>query len=224
MNTPEGYWRQLEEVIEEVNLSLHEESEKKYLGQWTAQSSVQQFDYLGYHWHYEQGQLVLTMTQKRFRKYLVLLDSIFAIYTQCASYRAGKNELPVKYPLRKDALKQLFQRLRVLTGNGLLSGRKSYVATGIYYNHRFLTNLKQLDELDDWLKLKVLDLDFPNTLFRYSKGRPYEEYVAMIRKKLLTYSFRKNFEGRNIMRCPYYNNVQNALQHIYLKHQADEQD
>lgn len=133
------YWDSINSIFEEKELSLHKDSEKRYLAYFDKQTNNAQFDYLGYKFVYKEGRLDICLSNKRYSKYRIMIDAIFEIYAQCSHYRkkyeAENKDGHSKY-CHKDALRQLFERIDILTSNGLLSGRKNFVATGIYYTNK----------------------------------------------------------------------------------------
>ena len=165
------------------------------------------------------GTLSLGLSQKRFTKYIVLLDAIFEIYDKCSHYRKYKamsmDERQETHFHKKDALQQLFERLEILTSNGLLSGRKNYVATGIFFSNKYLTDLEQLYQLDDYYHRKIENFNPPNSLFSYSPENNYEYNLAKIKQKLYDLSFVKGFQERKIHKQGHFSRVLLDLQRIY---------
>lgn len=216
--TATEYWLRLEECFVDSGLTLHQEKEKKYIATWGNDTSLATFVYLGYMFLYNKGKLQLRLSPRRYQKYKILLNAIFDIYAKCSHYRTWKVD---KDPSKKrmDALHLLFLRLRVLTGNGLLSGRKNYVASGVYYSNMYITTTRQLKDLDNLL-VELVDTRFnpPKNLFGYSAENTYDENVTRIREQLKEFSFVKSFQNKELMRNHKYNSIQTQLQGIYLKH------
>ncbi len=219
--TSQEYWERLEMCFENSSLSLHHEPEKKYTATWGKNTDIAKFVYLGYMFLYHGGKLALRMSPRRYNKYKILINAIFDIYAKCSHFRTCTVD---KDPTKKraDALHQLFQRLRVLTGNGFLSGRKNYVATGVYYSNKYITTTQQLKDLDDLLT-EVVDTKFnpPCNLFGYSEENTYELNVARIREQLKEFSFVKSFQNRELNHSHKYNLIQTQLQGIYLKYKDE---
>ena len=148
--------------------------------------------------------LNLGLSQKRYFKYQILLDSIFDIYNKCSHYRKPKSR-PIedgkcKYENR-DALHQLIDRLDVLTSNGLLSGRKNFVTTGIYYSNKYITDFNQLKHLDIYLHQKI--------------DNGHDKNVFLIKQKLHSFSFVKGYEERKLHKNARFGHVLLELRHIY---------
>lgn len=217
--TIDEYWSKIGTILESKSLSLHEDSEKKYLAVFNAGTPKSEFDYLGYHFSYKNGKLDILMSEHRYDKYRLLIDAIFDIYSQCANFRKGKNKPVGERHMSKDALHQLFTRIRTLTSNGYLSGRKNYVSTGIYYSNKFITDLRQLKALDEILYKKIEDpVSFcpPRNLFNYSEENGYAENMIQIRNKLHEFSFIRGFRERKVYKKGYYSRTLTDLQHIYF--------
>ena len=217
----ENYWKSINSIFEEKELNLHNDSEKKYLAYFDKQTNNAQFDYLGYKFVYKEGKLDICISNKRYSKYKIMIDAIFEIYAQCSHYRkkyeAENEERHSKY-CHKDALRQLFERIDILTSNGLLSGRKNFVATGIYYTNKYLTDLSQLNKLDDYLSEKIESKEAfnpPSNLFNYGQDNGYEKNVSLIKNKLHSYSFVKGFNERKIHKSEHFGRILLDLQRIY---------
>ena len=215
------YWDSINSIFEENELSLHKDSEKRYLAYFDKQTNNAQFDYLGYKFVYKEGRLDICLSNKRYSKYRIMIDAIFEIYAQCSHYRkkyeAENKDGHSKY-CHKDALRQLFERIDILTSNGLLSGRKNFVATGIYYTNKYLTDLSQPNKLDDYLSEKIESKEAfcpPSNLFNYGQDNGYEKNVSLIKYKLHSYSFVKGFNERKIHKSEHFGRILLDLQRIY---------
>lgn len=217
----ESYWEKLDGLFKEKRLNLHNDSEKKYIACFDKQTMKAQFDYLGYRFVFKGGRLNICLSNKRYSKYKTLIDAIFEIYAQCSHFRKKYDESDKrgesKYYYR-DALHQLFERIDILTSNGLLSGRKNYVATGVFYSNKYLTDFAQLDELDNYLYKKIDCKDSfcpPCNLFNYGRDNGYDKNVKQIKEKLRSFSFAKGFRERKIHKGEHYGRVLLDLQRIY---------
>lgn len=222
----EHYWNVVNGVFKESGLALHNGSEKKYIACWDGTTMEEQFDYLGYKFVYRKGKLDVCMSQKRYQKYKTLIDAIFEIYAQCSHYRRMVDTRGQEVP-RRDALHQLFDRLETLTSNGLLSGRKNFVATGVYYSNKHLTNLKQLEDLDAYLAKTIDSKETfcpPANLFDYGKDNGYEKNVDLIVSKLHDFSFARGFRERRIHKDNRYGRVLLDLQRIYYSRKDREDE
>lgn len=222
----EHYWNVVNGVFKESGLALHNDSEKKYIACWDGTTTEKEFDYLGYKFVYRKGKLDVCLSQKRYQKYKTLIDAIFEIYAQCSHYRRGVDTRGQEVP-RRDALHQLFDRLETLTSNGLLSGRKNFVATGVYYSNKHLTNLKQLEDLDAYLAKTIDSKETfcpPANLFDYGKDNGYEKNVDLIVSKLHDFSFARGFRERRIHKDNRYGRVLLDLQRIYYSRKDREDE
>lgn len=217
----EEYWNLLKQTFEEKQLHLHEDSAKKYIKVLDVNTQEAYFDYLGYRFIYNSGTLRVGLSQKRFDKYKVLVDAIFDIYARCSHYRASKREAhkdDIEKHVKRDALSQLFDRLKILTSNGLLSGRKNYIATGIYYSNKHLTDFSQLDLLDNYLHDKIEDKDCfnpPSNLFNYGEDNGYNKNLTLIKQRLHDFSFKRGYTERKLHKERHFGRVLLDLQHIY---------
>lgn len=222
----EHYWNVVNGVFKESGLALHNDSEKKYIACWDGTTTEKEFDYLGYKFVYRKGKLDVCLSQKRYQKYKTLIDAIFEIYAQCSHYRRRVDTRGQEVP-RRDALHQLFDRLETLTSNGLLSGRKNFVATGVYYSNKHLTNLKQLEDLDAYLAKTIDSKETfcpPANLFDYGKDNGYEKNVDLIVSKLHDFSFARGFRERRIHKDNRYGRVLLDLQRIYYSRKDREDE
>lgn len=218
--TTETYWENLSHLFGEYKLTLHEDSKKKFVNLLNETTECADFEYLGYRFMYSKGKLNLRLSEKRFTKYHILIDALFDIYAKCANYRTGKKNNIGEGRLRIDALKQLFERLKMLTSNGMLSGRKNYVATGIYYSNKHLTDYSQLQQLDEYLSALIEDINKfnpPMSLFNYEENNGYQENLVRIKERLHRYSFQEGFHKRKIYKNARDSKTLLDLQRIYHK-------
>lgn len=208
---PEEYWKELSAIFQDYKLSLHEDSQKKFICLLNKSTKCAHFEYLGYKFIFSKEKLEVQLSDKRFKKYHLLIDAIFEIYAKCANH----------HTVGKDALKELFDRLKMLTSNGVLSGRKNYVATGIFYSNKHLTDDCQLRQLDDYLSSVIGNVEKfnpPKTLFNYKEeGNDYQKNLDRIKKKLHGYSFREGFRNRKIYKSTRDSRTLLGLQRIYHK-------
>lgn len=215
------YWLELNKCFEGQSLELHNESEKKFISLFNEDSYNKQFEYLGYKFVYNNGALKVLLSDHRYSKYLITLNALFKIYSQCASYRRGKMTQK-ESDKRQDALQQLIKRIRVLTGNGLLSGRKNYVATGVYYTNKYITDTSQFEQLDNYLFQLIENKHTfcpPKALFNYSCNNGYELNFKLIKEKLHEYSFVDSFKNPRINKSREFSLILNALNRIYRKNE-----
>jgi hypothetical protein len=210
--TPQAYWNKLNQIIIGAELTIHDDSEKAHAALWDKDVASDEFTYLGYKFKYSKGCLDVLLSQKREDKYRMLIDALFEIYEECALGKAWKYN-----DKRKEALHQLIARLRVLTGNGLLRGRKCFVASGVYYTNKFITDTKQLEELDRYL-CNVIDNRFnpPTCLYNYKEGGDHATNVQRIKEKLKSFSFVQSFQAPKLINSPSYEWELMQLRHIYL--------
>jgi len=99
-------------------------------------------DYLGYNITFGNGPIKLRLTKNKLDKYQHRIDLIFDNYFNYSKV----NE--------KKARKLLVKRVRFLTGNTRLLNNKRDVLVGIYFSNSLLTDISDLDVLDNYLNTK----------------------------------------------------------------------
>lgn len=211
-------WNAIKEIAKSLYLNLHEDGEKilkiripkrKY--------HIVTFNYLGYQFRCIGGHTDLLLTEEKMARYCKTIDCVLKAYAKVASYRT-KDEHGRKHT---DGILQLMHRIEVLTGNGSLDSRRNFVKTGLFYSNRLLTDLSQLDILDNYLADALNDPERfapPRNLFNYGAGRGYEQAVSQIKEKILTqYGFRKGFIERRMYRWKDYVVILKQLQNLYYK-------
>lgn len=218
------YWKELNDSFTAYELELHHDSSKRYMSILNAQSKDEHFEYLGYKFLYDKGLLRVLLSDHRIKKYEDTISALFDAYSRSASSRKYKKTKD-DADRRRDALRVLMDRLRVLTSNGLLSGRNSFVATGIYYTNKYLTDCSQLQQLDKYL-CDVINNEKkfspPKSLFNYGTTNGYNYHLKMIRKKLQEFSFEKGFRSRILNKNQKYSKTLCAIRRVYLKYSEDE--
>lgn len=215
------YWKKLDEIFEKRELQLNRHEEKSFAIMLNDNAILENktFTYLGYKFLFAKNKVELTLSDEKFERYKVLIDAIFDIYKKCATYRSYKKNRDIT--LRKeDALKQMMNRLNVLTGNGLLNGRKNYVAVGVFYSNKMLTTMDRLRELDEYL-YSCLDnekkFNPPSNLFQYGYKASYNDCITKLKEKVRTfYSFEKGFRERRMYKGKDYQLIVKALKYIYI--------
>lgn len=169
------------------------------------------FNYLGYNIKVgETGANVsLRFTDSKINDYKHILDNIFNFY---GSYVFEKSK---KYHVKK----QLYRVLKYLTKNYRLGGSKHTIISGIYFNHRNLTDLSCLDELDKYLSDKVEKVISEDGL-RHKKPIKDRLYIEGVKNTITKYySFRKGFEERQMCKMPSVriHNIKRLLQWLQRK-------
>lgn len=102
--------------------------------------------YLGYKFRVGSKDVVLGMTDDKVNRYKHRIDLTLDEYDK----QAKKSE--------KKARALLEKRIRFLTGNTRLVNNKKNVVAGIYFSNTLLTEMKDLENLDIYLKLKIAGL------------------------------------------------------------------
>jgi hypothetical protein len=128
-------------------------------------SSCIQLEFLGYFITKVKGiKIDVSITESKIKKYKEKID------LSINNYIDNNNE--------RLARKLLRNRLKYLTGNTRLLNAKKDILIGIYFSNILLTNTNVLDELDKYLKNKLVKLDLK------------------IQDKFNKYSFKKGFESK----------------------------
>lgn len=216
-------WHELEMLVKEASLQLNDKEDKRSCQLYTPGAAESQvMNYLGYQFHYSKGKLDVLLTEQKFNRYKDSVRLIFENYREIGSYTTRKRH---SKPQCTDTTIQLMHRLSALTGNGHLNGRKNYVLAGIYYSNKYLTNLIQLWQLDDYIRECVNNQDLfcpRRTMFQYGEPSDYENSVRSIREKILAeYSFVKGFKTRRIYRWSDYTTILKQVGAMYYN-QEDE--
>jgi hypothetical protein len=210
-----GLWEEMSQVFMSKGLVLHVESDKRYVGEWSGETDGESFDYLGYHWSYAKEHLQLSIKEAKIKKYISLIDDIFETYIRTSHFCSRKaNTAGCKH--KKDPLMLLFRRLKVLTGNGLLSGRKNYVATGIFFSNKYITDFSGLDVLDKYLCSRIDLLEFHPGLFNYGNGISRGEIIKEIKEHLHELSFRTGFEKRDVQHRMHFSQTLRDIKRIHI--------
>ncbi len=205
--SPEKYWEEMRSCVEHDGLRLHEEGGKKVLSV-TSEKVSTNFEYLGYAFHISSNGLKVGLSSRRKEKYQVRIDCIFNHYAEfpavSSKYKCRK-KFGEQYNRRESLspLRKLFAMVSCLTGNGHLEGDKRYVSIGSYYSNRHLTDLSDLEDLDNYLQ-KCIDTKFnpPAEMFCYSKESDRDEIVEGIREVLRKWTFSEGFRTRRFCKNP----------------------
>ena len=220
------YVETIERFASKLKLSFNRESSKFYHKLLKPDNGdADEFDYLGYRFKYHGGSLSILLSDNKKQRYRLLIDKIFEIYQKTCRFCARKSG-EVAGKRRRDATVQFMHRLNALTGNGKLDGRKKQICTGIYYSNKFLTDLSQLNELDDYMKSCLDDpakFKPANTLFNYGGTNDYSVNVSRIKKKIIDeYSFSRGFAERRMYRWRDYHIIMKQLNSIFSSCKKDE--
>ena len=103
--------------------------------------------------------------------------------------------------------------------NYRLGGSKHTIISGIYFNHRNLTDLSCLEELDKYLSDKVEKIISEDGL-RHKKPIKDRLYIEGVKNTITKYySFRKGFEERQMCKMPSVriHNIKRLLQWLQRK-------
>ena len=130
-------------------------------------NNLKYFEYLGYKFIIQSGEVKLRMTRKKVKKYKIRMELTFSAYDK----QFKRSE--------KRARSLLERRIKFITGNTRLVNSKKFVLSGIYFSNPLLTDLQDLIALDKFLVAKISKLN-----------------SERLRKKLCKYSFHMGFETR----------------------------
>lgn len=213
----DSYWRDVENEVKAMELTLNEEEEKRMCVEYSSVASESlTMNYLGYQFRYKDGKLDILLTEHRFDRYKDYIRLAFEKYREIGSCSSRKKTTKGK---RMDTTLQFMHRLNALTGNGHLNSRKNYVLVGVYYSNKYLTDLAQLSELDEYMKKCLLDSELfcPSLkMFNYGDKDSYQKNVEAMREKILNeYSFIKGFRNRRMYRWSDYPLILCQLGNLY---------
>lgn len=213
----QSYWKQLEDEVRNLGLQFNKDEEKRSCGMYSSMTSEPLIlNYLGYQFHYLNGKLDVFLTENKFNRYRDCIRLVFEKYKEIGNHTSRKGDSQNK---RVDTTIQFMHRLNALTGNGRLNGRKNYVYVGTYYSNKYLTNLEQFVQLDEYLKscLNNESLFCPSTaVFNYGGDNNYKRNIDLIREKVLAeYSFVKGFNERRMYRWNDYTLILRQLKNLY---------
>ncbi|MDE6786352.1 MAG: RNA-directed DNA polymerase [Muribaculaceae bacterium] len=197
------HWLQVKDIFENNGLLLHEDGEKKNII-YSGKTNKNEFEYLGYRFIIEAGNLTIRLSSHRRRQYEAKISAIIKYYNKTS--RDNESLPNLEFPLeegvkrrrRQPPLRRLFGQLSALTGNGMLKGPKSNIFTGVYYSNQYLTSIEDLKELDTLLLRGIWqDLTIPRNLFRYADESDPIATEHKI-KKMITHkwSFIEGFKNR----------------------------
>lgn len=219
-NNPEELFSKINNIVESKNvkgepeLHLHtsEDHDNKYKAVIVNyHGNPISFDYLGYNIKVGDidSKVSLRFTDSKIEDYKHILDDIFSFYGNYA-FAKGK---------KFNAKKQLYRVLKYLTKNYRLGGSKHTILSGIYFNHRNLTDFSCLDELDRYLLEKVEKVISEDGI-RHKKSIKDKAYINGVTHTILKYySFKKGFEKRQMCKMPSVriHNIKKLLQWLQRK-------
>lgn len=105
---------------------------------------AQEFEYLGYRFLLKGKDIAIRVSSKRVDKYKDRIDQAFDNYFKKCKYN----------PDKKAGL--LIDKIRFLTGNTRLLHAKSKAFTGVYFNNMYINDISDLEEIDKYLRSKLL--------------------------------------------------------------------
>lgn len=126
--------------------------------------------YLGYKYLIGSSSVKLRMTDGKIDRYKKRIDATFASYDK-------NSKMPKKVESKARAV--LEKRVRFLTGNTRLVNNKKNVVSGVFFSSALLTDLSDMDVLDNYLATKIAGIA-----------------NARLKSRLLKQSFKNGFETR----------------------------
>lgn len=217
------YWVPIENLVQQVGLTLNEEEEKCRCELFDLSNAFPiSLNYLGYQFRYVDGHLDVLLTESKFNRYKDTVRLIFESYQAIASYTSRRNNSQAR---KNDTTIQFMHRLSALTGNGRLNGRKNFVLVGIFYSNKYITTLEQLHQLDVYMRECVNDETLfcpPRSMFRYGEGNDYDHCVDSIKEKIMSdFSFVEGFNTRRLYRWSDYTNIVRQNSALYFSQENE---
>jgi len=140
----EDYYKKIEEIVNEkykLNFNKDKQTIIELFDKNNSNSNV--LEYLGYKITFGMGVIITDLTENKINKYKDRIEKAIDHYR----YFRKINE--------KKARKLLERRIRFLTGNTRLVNNKRNILIGIYFSNQHLTEIKNLEEIDKYLKDKI---------------------------------------------------------------------
>jgi len=163
---PQNHINKIDEILASKRLTRNISKTGEY--DLTQFNSSYTFDYLGYNITFDNSQVKLRITTKKFNSYKAKIDKVIDTYINRAIYD------------EKLARKILIKRIRFLTGNTRLSNNKKNILIGVYYSNNLVTEDGQFHGLDAYL--------------RYRLNQKISSAKLLL--KLSVYSFHNGFKNR----------------------------
>lgn len=199
-DSPEILFGHIQDIVESKNIygepELHLHMAKEHDNKYKAvtinyDDKPVSFNYLGYNITVGSGEthVSLRFTDSKITDYKDIIDKVFQYYSY---YALGCKKRKVR------AKEQLYYVLKYLTKNYRLGGSKHTILSGIYFNHKNLTDLSCLDDLDKYLLDKVEEIISEKGL-RHRKRMEDTRYIDGIKNTIKNnYSFKKGFTERQM--------------------------
>lgn len=135
---------------------------------------AQEFEYLGYKFSSKGKDIVIRLSSKRVDKYKKRINQAFDSYLKKCKYNPNeKSEL-------------LIDKIRFLTGNTRLLHAKSKAFTGVYFNNMYINDISDLEEIDNFLKAKLLAITDQRLIRRLNKFSFVEGFEKKVFRSFTT--------------------------------------
>lgn len=145
----------LKKIIKSYGLEINT---KKTIAPQTIPDNDIKFDYLGYQFQFKNKKLEIEISFRKFKKYIKRIQISFERFRGANSAQRNLER------------KLLISRIRYLSQNTKLSGRKSNTLIGIYFSNRLLPNATlRITSLDKYLIKEINSLTTPQLKTALSK-------------------------------------------------------
>lgn len=159
------YVNSIDEYLDKIELKRNKNKTEIFLNK-----NKKCFTYLGYEIIIKKDGIEFDISNNKFNRYKNRLDAIFKAYKE--QYSSNNSR----------ALRELFLRIKYLTGNTRLPGIYNKVFVGLFFSNPLLnlSNNNKLKELDKYMidsirKIPQLKKNYENYLARYSFVTGFEE-------------------------------------------------
>lgn len=134
------YLKVVDEAVGRKKLKLNNKTKEIDL----TVDKAQEFEYLGYRFLLKGKDIAIRISSKRVDKYKDRINQAFDNYFKKCKYNPDK---------KADLL---IDKIRFLTGNTRLLHAKSKAFTGVYFNNMYINDISDLEEIDKYLRNKLL--------------------------------------------------------------------
>lgn len=160
----ESCFEKIKEYVKSDNLELKDDKSTHF--DFPEKNEKIDFDYLGYQFYKHGGSFYLSISKNKREKYQNRILLTIKQYIKNSKRQPNRSK------------KELFLRLRFLTGNTSLSNNKGNAVVGIYNSNKWVTDTKFLKSLDSFLSGKanlIKDPSVKEKVKNFSFSRGYRE-------------------------------------------------
>lgn len=141
------------------------------------------FEYLGYHFIFNQKDINIRLSAKRVSKYKSRIDQAFSQYISKSIYNPKKHS------------DLLINKIRFLTGNTRLLNAKSNAFTGVYFSNMYINDITDLKNIDRYLTTKISTISDHRLHRRLSKLSFEEGFKKIYFRKFTAAEFEEITKG-----------------------------